>query len=105
MFADGVGGGAGEDGTVGEVEGAFERRRPQPGGRSERQDLSFDRYDGGNIGLPFGSGDGTPGVEYRHGSGFVTVAFFEIDCLNAGQRLGLFANNLDAAAQGRLVIL
>src|SRR6202035_474492 len=45
------------------------------------------------------------GRRIPHGSGFVTVSFFAIDCLNAGQRLGLFANNLDAAAQGRLVVL
>jgi hypothetical protein len=59
----------------------------------------------GALRLPFGSGDRPPGIEYHDGSGFVTVAFFAIDRLNAGQRLGLFANTLDVVAQGRLVVL
>jgi hypothetical protein len=71
----------------------------------ECQNTSFDRDDGGDMGLPFGSGDGLSCVEYRHGSRFVTIAFFAIDCLNAREGLRLLANSLDAAAQRRLVVL
>jgi len=104
MFADGLGGLLGADRAIGQIEGGFARRLPQAGGRLEVQDTSFDRDDGGNVGLPFGSGDRRPGIEHRHGPGFVAVAFFAIDRLNAGKRLGIFANSLDVAAQGRLVV-
>jgi hypothetical protein len=54
--------------------------------------------------LPFGSSDRRPGVEHGDGAGFVTVALFAVNRLNGGQRLGVVANGLDLAAQGRLVV-
>jgi hypothetical protein len=83
---------------------SYHVRRHSGGGRLEVQDTPFDRDDGGNVGLPFGSGDRRLGIEHRDGPGFVTVAFFAIDRLNAGKRLGIFANSLDVAAQGQLVV-
>ena len=70
----------------------------------ESQNASFDRNDGRNMRLPFGPGDRRQGIEHRNGAGFVTVALFAIDRLNAGKRLGVVANSLDLAAQGRLVV-
>jgi hypothetical protein len=64
----------------------------------ESQNASFDRNDGHNVGLPFGSGNGRQGVEYCHGPGFVAVAFIAIDRLSAGKRLGVAANGLGLAA-------
>jgi hypothetical protein len=54
--------------------------------------------------LPLGPGDRRQGIEHRNGAGFVTVALFAVDRLNAGKRLGVVANRLDLAAQGRLVV-
>ena len=70
----------------------------------ESQNASFDRNDGRDMRLPFGPGDRRQGVEHGNGAGFVTVAVFSVDRLNAGKRLGVVANSLDLAAQGRLVV-
>jgi len=70
----------------------------------ESQNASFDRDDGRNMRLPFGPGDHRSSVEHRNGAGFVTVALFSVDRLNAGKRLGVAASSLDFAAQGRLVV-
>ena len=68
----------------------------------ESQNASFDRNDGRDMRLPFGPGD--RGRRIRNGAGFVTVVFFAVDRLNAGKRLGVVANSLDLAAQGRLIV-
>ena len=70
----------------------------------ESQHASFDRNDGRNVRLPFGSGDCRQGIEHRDGPGFVAVAFVAIDRLSAGKRLGVVANGLGLAAQGQLVV-
>lgn len=70
----------------------------------ESPNASFDRDDGRNMRLPFGPGDRRQGVEHRNSAGFVTVALFSLNGLNAGKRLGVVANSLDLAAQGRLVV-
>ena len=70
----------------------------------ESVNASFDGDDGPDMRLPFGPGDRRLGVEHRNGAGFVTVALFFVDRLHAGKRLGVVANSLDLAAQGRLVV-
>ena len=52
--------------------------------------------------LPLGPGDRRSGIEHRDGAGLVTVAFFAVDRLHTGKRLG--ANSLDLTAQSRLVV-
>jgi hypothetical protein len=48
--------------------------------------------------LPFGPDDRRQGIEHRNGAGFVTIAIFSVDRLNARKRLGVVANSLDLAA-------
>lgn len=54
--------------------------------------------------LPLGPGDRRSGIEHRDGAGLVTVAFFAVDRLRTGKRLGVVANSLDLTAQSRLVV-
>ena len=55
--------------------------------------------------LPFRSGDRELGVEHGNGPGFVTIAPFPVDGLNAGKRFGRVADGFDLLMQGRLIIL
>ena len=68
------------------------------------EDRALDPDDCRHMWLPFRSGDRQLGVEHGDGAGFVTVALFAIDRLNAGKRLGVVANSLDLTAQSRLVV-
>lgn len=70
----------------------------------ESQNASLDRNDGRDMRLPFGPGDRRQGIEHRNSAGFVTIALFSVDRLNARKRLGVVASGLDLAAQGRLVV-
>ena len=48
--------------------------------------------------------DRRSGIEHRDGAGLVTVAFFAVDRLHTGKRLGVVAKSLDLTAQSRLVV-
>jgi len=66
---------------------------------------ALDRNDGGHKWLPFRSGDSVLGIKHGDGAGFVTIAFFLIDGLDAGKRFGCAANGFDLLKQGRLIVL
>jgi hypothetical protein len=54
--------------------------------------------------LPSSSSDRRSGVEHSDGAGFVAVALLAVNRLNCGQRLGIVANGLGLAAQGRPIV-
>ena len=60
---------------------------------------------GGDVGLPFCTGDSGRRIEYGNGSGFVTIALFPVNGPSPGKRLGRGAKGLDRLTQGRLVVL
>ena len=66
---------------------------------------ALDRNDSGYEWLPFRSSDGARGVEHGNGAGFVTIAFFLVDGLNAGKRFGCATDGFDLLKQGRLIVL
>ena len=69
----------------------------------ESQNASLDRNDGRDMRLPFGPDDGRASNTATV-RGFVTIAIFSVDRLNARKRLGVVADSRDLAAQGRLVV-
>ena len=79
-------------------------KRPIDRWRVGNKNLSFDRDDGRDMRLPLRPGDRRPGIEHRDSAGLVTVAFFAVDRLRTGERLGVVANSLDLTAQSRLVV-
>ncbi len=68
-------------------------------------DHALDLNDGSDVGLPLRPGDGSRCVKYDNGSGFVAIASFRIDRLDAGQGLGGGAGGLYLLTQGLLVVL
>ena len=60
---------------------------------------------GGDVGLPFCTGDSGRRIEYGNGSGFMTITFFAIDGPDAGKRHDRGASGLDRLTQGRLIVL
>jgi hypothetical protein len=68
-------------------------------------DGALNLNDSGDIGLPFRADERGWRIKHGNGSGFVAIASFLIDCLNATQRYGGGASGLDRLAQARLVVL
>jgi hypothetical protein len=73
MIGYGIGGLAGTDRTIGQVESGFLRSVPKAGGGLESQNPWFDRNDGSDMRFPFGPGNRRPGTERRNDAGFMTV--------------------------------
>lgn len=61
--------------------------------------------DSGDKGLPFRSSNRERGVEHGNGPGFVTIAPFPVDGLDAGKRFGRVASGFDLLMQSRLIVL
>ena len=64
----------------------------------EGMDRALNRNDSGNIGFPLRPDDGGRRIEHGNGSGFMAIALFLIDRLNARKRHGGIASGLDILA-------
>ena len=74
MLADGGSGGFGGEGANRQIKRGFEAGLPTPRGGLEVEDRALDPDDGGQMWLPFRSGDRRLGFEHGDGAGFVAVA-------------------------------
>ena len=104
VVADGAGGGFCVDRAIGQIYRGFVRLLPQAGGGLVGADRSLDPNDGGDMGLPLRVFDGGPGVEHGNRAGFMAVALFRVDGLDARQRLAGGAGGFRFPTQGRLIV-
>ncbi len=95
----------GLDRSIGEIERGFRGGLPEAGGGLEDVRRALDANKGGHVRLPFRPVDGGLGVEHGNCAGFVTVAAFPVDSLDARLRHRGGARGFGFLTQDWLVVL